>query len=204
MKMFAIAATALTDNQSKTIGFAGSDDASGGYPYFSETPIFFHEHSFTKAFMDNVADWGRAFGIMSDGGVYLRSDANIFMKKYREMMRSEHEDVFAFQVHLVQYDFTIALIPETTVLRSISVSGRVPPANGKSLLPPFYNAVEMNNVNKQTIWFKTSKVSPTESLYLFYTQDGEGVFIWNEDKLTRSEAMTKYPATNYHWIELVD
>ena len=142
MKMFAIAATALTDNQSKTIGFAGCDHASGGYPYFSETPIFFHEQSFTKAFMDNVADWGRALGTMHGGGVYLRSDANVFMEKYRKMMRSEREDVFAFQVHLLQYDFTNALTPETTVLRSISVSGRVPPANGKSLLPPFYNAKE--------------------------------------------------------------
>ena len=151
MKMFAIAATALINNQSKTIGFAGRDHASGGYPYFSETPIFFHEHSFTKAFMDNVADWGRAIGAMHGGGVYLRSDANVFMEKYREMMRSEHEDAFAFQVHLLQYDFTNALTPEATVLRSITVSGRIPPADGKSLLPPFYNAIEKNNVNKQTI-----------------------------------------------------
>ena len=204
MKMFAITATIPADNQVKTIGFAGRDHASGGYPYFSETPIFFHEHSFTKAFMDNVADWGRALGAMSDGGVYLRSDANVFMEKYRKMMRSEHEDVFAFQVHLLQYDFTNALTPEATVLRSITVSGRIPPADGKSLLPPFYNAIEKNDDNKQPIWFKTSKVSPTESLYLFYTRDAEGVFIWNEDKLTRNEAMTKYPATNYRWIELVD
>lgn len=151
MEMFAIAATTLIDNQTKTIGFAGRDHASGGYPYFSQTPIFFHEHSFTKAFMDDVADWRRALGTMLDGGVYLRSDANVFMEKYREMVRSEHEDVFAFQVHLLQYDFTKVFAPEIIVLRSITVSGCIPPRNGKSLQHPFYNAVEMNNVNKQII-----------------------------------------------------
>lgn len=146
MKMFAITATIPADNQVKTIGFAGCDHASGGYPYFSETPIFFHEQSFTKAFMDNVADWGRALGTMHGGGVYLRSDANVFMEKYRKMMRSEREDVFAFQVYLMEYDFTNALEPISKVIRSIVVSGRVPPPGGKSLLPPFYNAIE-NNVS---------------------------------------------------------
>lgn len=158
MKMFAIAATALINNQTKTIGFAGRDHASGGYPYFSETPIFFNEHSFTKSFMDNVADWGSAFGTMSGGNVYLRSDANVFMEKYREMVNTVPEDMFSFIVYLMEYDFTNALIPGAKILRGISVSGRVPKNNTKVGLPPFYNAKEHVKVNLETL--KTRKKSP--------------------------------------------
>jgi hypothetical protein len=151
MKMFAIAATMLLNNEIKTIGFAGRDHASGGYPYFNGAgPVMFHEHSFTKVFMESVLDWGRALGTMSGGSVYFRSDSNVFLQKYREMTGTTADDVFSFQVHLLEYDFTNALDVKTKALQSVSVSGRVPHPDSKLRLPPFYNAKEHTAENLTT------------------------------------------------------